>query len=86
MRTTRDQVFNMFLRLCVATGHAPATDYDEKGGWALEHDSTGYIIHEYLPEGGVHEPFGSRQRGPSEMWLAIRFALDAIHETERTTR
>jgi hypothetical protein len=78
MRTTRKELESLFALLCNATGHTVAVSYADKGGWALEHDSTGYIIHEYLPEGGAHEPFGSRRRSASEMADAMRFAIRAV--------
>lgn len=71
-RTTRKQVEGTFARFAEASG-IPRLQ--------LEHHPGGYIIYQGMPEGegsGVSEPFGSRLRGPSEMWSTLSFAIQVL--------
>lgn len=82
-RTTRSEVEALFIRFCTAMGQPMAQSYPDgvKGAWMLDHDSTGYLIHEKVETGncgGVHEPFGSRRRSAGEMADAMRFAIAAM--------
>lgn len=82
-RTTRREVEAIFILFCKTMGTPHASNYPSaiKGAWMLDHDSTGYLIHEKLQDGnggGVHEPFGSRRRTSGEMVEVMRFAIAAL--------
>lgn len=81
-RTTRKEVESVFILFCQAMGSISATSYPDaiKGAWMLDHDSTGYKIHEKCQDngGGVSEPFGSRRRTAGEMVEVMRFAIAAL--------
>ncbi len=81
MRTTRKQVESIFERFVKEIGGRVATAYDDHGTYRLDYNPTygGYSIERISDTGtGVSMPFGMSRKSASEMWGALRFALDTI--------
>lgn len=76
-RYTKKDVFNQFVRLCNALGKKVATDYNDKGAWALDWYN-GVKIVEYLPGGGEGEPLGSTRYGNREFHEMVNFTLRCL--------
>lgn len=87
-RITDKNVRNFFPIFAKAMGKRVAKAYNDVGAWRLDHDGMyGYAIEEISNVGGgVSMPFGYTRRKASEMWYAMRFALDALAARKRRTR
>lgn len=74
---TKKLVQNQFVRLCDALGKKVATDYNDKGAWAIDWYQ-GVKIVEYLPNGGEGEPMGSTRYSNREFYDMINFTLRCL--------
>jgi hypothetical protein len=80
-RITKKNVEGLFETLCKAMGKRIATDYNDVGAWALDHNSHygGWVIVEIVNEaGGQRNPVIEMRLRNREMWQAMRFALRAL--------
>lgn len=79
-RVTQKMIRSMFTNLCDALGKKFATDYTDKGAWALDYQPQygGWNIVEYMEGGGEHQPFGMARHSSREFEAMLRFALRAI--------
>lgn len=81
-RYTRKDAEGAFLRLCAVCNKQPATDYADKGAWALDYAPVygGYAVRELMDGGGAAEPFGSTRRSARDFCYTVNFAIRAIEQ------
>ena len=77
-RISQSQIKSMFVLFLKTIGQRPAQSYNDVGGFLLNYYN-GYNIERVdNAQGGIDQPFGSNRMKASELWYAMRFAMDSI--------
>ena len=79
-RYTRKNVEARFLELCNVLGKRVATNYKDAGAWFLDYNANygGYIISEYMANGGEFHPVCNRRMPAREFCETINFGIRCV--------